>query len=1161
MSYAPTYSARPATPEELDLFRSDGNSSRLYAIFDVPVLVFTAQINQAFSTVDMITKFSYDNPTLLYTNCKFGMTVVISTSLPATRENTVGLTHVRRPFSAVMAYVGESSNVPYADNLFMTVLDEYGPWQDHVKLNSSGSVFVRSDVPYSDQHTNFDPTPIIGSDQVIRLDSSWVVDFDGAIWTAFGDAHRDETYAREGSASMALSSGVNGLNIINSKFVLGYSPYTFEAWVRLTPGTYSYNRVVVDTCSPAGGGYRIVFFIQPDNHLNIFGQSAYGSPSVASLSDDVWHHVALVKSDSTHLDYYIDGVKDSAVNVYLASFPITSGGCTIGKWTDTFNSLAGNIDQVRISNVARWSSDFKPSYQPYLPDVNTVSLMTFDSDKPLSKTLSFVASSYMIDGTAIASQMWSFPGSDSTTGLTTGTPTATYSKPGRYTVNYQVVSSAGKAREAHRNVYLYNALNLISIDVKLDGFSWDLDSGGSEFSMTVVQDANTTQARDRTKVVLFEEAFYAGLEHGSIGPLLGSENIVGLGWLDDESVPVDWLRGSINFTVKSAHYWLDKETAFTVGYISVTGTPHTWVQMKNLNCDLAMWDALAWRSTLLGCVDVQFTGDTRKAVFLKAPQGSLWKQLNSLAHDTILAKPCCDNYSRLFIEVETALTTASERSSYPTILTLTTDDYENLDTQRITVNKTGRVDLSGVIVTGTTGKAVFSLASGHVFDRYGEVVQVDQLLLASQGQSNQLAADVKAQLDKDHTVTVNGAANNRLVGVCPHQFIHIDIPASDSVRGIGYNENLIVRRVDWSHEPSGKWVTNWVCDPETQGSISANGDVPLITNPTVTSDPGVRITFPTIPPVISSYPSRPPDPPKIPAPPGSCLDASDPSGPYSLSASRPWIDGSDNAEFRHAYLWIPCTIRSSSAANPTVLEFDINNKGLAYSHLHVYGIDGGYSQLIAGSITISSGPYPDSYHIHVEFSSSIPINVWGFEISCDQGLDAIPVPITDPGPAGGNGLIADVWGYFSSMTALSDRTAYDPAGGYTKYMFSGVNDCPPGTFFGNLNGWYAKVNVTSDVGALGLTSVRFQLDGVIDADKVTVEFSTIYGPKHIPVNDFFTLSPDEGPVFNPIGIHIKCNDGWTASIFGSLELWYTATLPARSAAFSSILLYNVCPPL
>ena len=105
--------------------------------------------------------------------------------------------------------------------------------------------------------------------------------------------------------------------------------------------------------------------------------------STTNVSDGNWHHIALVRADST-FTMYIDGTADG------------TGSCSAGLGTDQYsfsiggapvlgggdlNWFEGNMDEVRISTgIARWTENFSPPTEDYESDSNTKVLLHFDGD-------------------------------------------------------------------------------------------------------------------------------------------------------------------------------------------------------------------------------------------------------------------------------------------------------------------------------------------------------------------------------------------------------------------------------------------------------------------------------------------------------------------------------------------------------------------------------------------------------------------------------------------------------------------------------------------------------------------------------------------------------------------------------------------------------------
>jgi hypothetical protein len=80
-----------------------------------------------------------------------------------------------------------------------------------------------------------------------------------------------------------------------------------------------------------------------------------------------WYHLAWqVDNARAEMRMFINGVQDRVVT--NAALPASSSGATARLAYNGFNGL---IDEVRISNIARYTSAFVPPSTPYSADANT----------------------------------------------------------------------------------------------------------------------------------------------------------------------------------------------------------------------------------------------------------------------------------------------------------------------------------------------------------------------------------------------------------------------------------------------------------------------------------------------------------------------------------------------------------------------------------------------------------------------------------------------------------------------------------------------------------------------------------------------------------------------------------------------------------------------
>lgn len=184
---------------------------------------------------------------------------------------------------------------------------------------------------------------------------------------------------------------------------------TVEAWFSTTDNTRD-QRVVSKTES---GDYQISF-----NENNVCGSSkfcfavdiggSYKAATVAAstISNNTWYHVA-GQYDGANVKLFINGtlqattaatgtITHSTAPVCIGSEPPGSGSCTAGSY------FGGLIDEVRISNIARYQGNFA-SPRRYQEDINTVGLWHFDEG---SGSTANDSSQYANTGTLTNTPTW-----------------------------------------------------------------------------------------------------------------------------------------------------------------------------------------------------------------------------------------------------------------------------------------------------------------------------------------------------------------------------------------------------------------------------------------------------------------------------------------------------------------------------------------------------------------------------------------------------------------------------------------------------------------------------------------------------------------------------------------------------------------------------------
>ncbi|WP_298379688.1 LamG domain-containing protein [Azospirillum sp.] len=200
--------------------------------------------------------------------------------------------------------------------------------------------------------------------------------------------------------------------------------FTIEAWV--LAGSFGPDRTIL--LKSNGTNATWWFYLSATGKL-VFGYVDTASATIqvtsaTSLSSGTWTHVAAVRTSGV-LKVYIGGTVDA--NTATATNGIrqdTSGVLYVGAWSDGTLAFNGRIDELRISNTARWTANFTPPTIPYgqqyvtgpcwvatKPGVSALDLSAFSSidgaafsgATPPGTTLTFLAS---FDGYASPLARW-----------------------------------------------------------------------------------------------------------------------------------------------------------------------------------------------------------------------------------------------------------------------------------------------------------------------------------------------------------------------------------------------------------------------------------------------------------------------------------------------------------------------------------------------------------------------------------------------------------------------------------------------------------------------------------------------------------------------------------------------------------------------------------
>lgn len=175
--------------------------------------------------------------------------------------------------------------------------------------------------------------------------------------TANGNAQIDTAVKKFGTGSIEFDGSGDYLSINGSTYPTDLSgDFTIEFFVRHTNVTAAQKYI---TLGPSGGAISTLMLIDLSTNFRLFiDGSDRLSGSAGGPTINTWHHIAVVRN-GTSIKYFLDGneelnytqstPKDYSLNY---TYPI---GINQGL---TIQSLYGYLDEFRVSNIARYTSNF-----------------------------------------------------------------------------------------------------------------------------------------------------------------------------------------------------------------------------------------------------------------------------------------------------------------------------------------------------------------------------------------------------------------------------------------------------------------------------------------------------------------------------------------------------------------------------------------------------------------------------------------------------------------------------------------------------------------------------------------------------------------------------------------------------------------------------------
>lgn len=181
----------------------------------------------------------------------------------------------------------------------------------------------------------------------------------------------DAKFGKYALNSFAASKGIKVAH--NNAFNFGNGNFTIEFWVKFSSVTAGYQTLIDHRGTADGTGWLIL--VEQGNYIAFLASAGSNwtvNLNLGSIADyqDKWVHVAVVRNGNTFTGY-INGVAKGSTSNSLTINSVTTdmfigvGSSNITAGLTSAHYLQGSIDEIRISNAARWTGAFTPPTAAY----------------------------------------------------------------------------------------------------------------------------------------------------------------------------------------------------------------------------------------------------------------------------------------------------------------------------------------------------------------------------------------------------------------------------------------------------------------------------------------------------------------------------------------------------------------------------------------------------------------------------------------------------------------------------------------------------------------------------------------------------------------------------------------------------------------------------
>lgn len=186
---------------------------------------------------------------------------------------------------------------------------------------------------------------------------------------AYGDAQVDTAYSQFGGASVYLDGTGDYIEVENDFLFGSVDDFTLEFWYK--KHTTNATEQIASNRGAYNTGHWYIQFDHTTDKIQWGVNGAAAQRSTSTFDDTDWHHFALVR-DSGTFELFVDG---SSEGTLTGSYDWGREGeyYKFGQVATNHGNLS--IDEIRISNIPRYTSGFTPNGIEFRNDDSTLLLV------------------------------------------------------------------------------------------------------------------------------------------------------------------------------------------------------------------------------------------------------------------------------------------------------------------------------------------------------------------------------------------------------------------------------------------------------------------------------------------------------------------------------------------------------------------------------------------------------------------------------------------------------------------------------------------------------------------------------------------------------------------------------------------------------------------